>query len=124
LSPRPLDATSGWLGLFGHERLRRGRSAATIARSSDDGDNLRHVLNADLGFGQAGLREICVCRGRLDRCPRFNRSPYQNRLRPELGSLYHEPYVNTLLSQRKRRDVNGLYAKARCGEIAFFTGVP
>jgi adenylylsulfate kinase-like enzyme len=36
---------------------------------------------------------------------------------------FFEVYVNTTLEECERRDVKGLYAKARAGEIKDFTGI-
>ncbi len=99
-----------------------------------DGDSLRRTLNADLGFGEAeraenvrrigamaqhladsGMIAIVACIA-----PRHS---HRARLRDELGALYHEVYVKASLDVCERRDVKGLYAKARRGEIASFTGV-
>jgi adenylylsulfate kinase-like enzyme len=51
------------------------------------------------------------------------RASYRARLREALGALYHEIYVKAPLAVCEQRDVKGLYAKARRGEIAGFTGV-
>ena len=40
-----------------------------------------------------------------------------------LGGTYIEVYVNTPLNVCEQRDVKGLYAKARRGEIQQFTGI-
>ena len=44
-------------------------------------------------------------------------------VREKLGTLYTEIFVDTPLSVCERRDVKGLYAKARAGIIDEFTGV-
>jgi len=40
-----------------------------------------------------------------------------------LSDHFHEIYISTPLSVRESRDVKGLYAKARKGEIQHFTGI-
>ena len=54
-------------------------------------------------------------------------SPYQKdreRIRSIVGEKqYVEIFVNTPLEECERRDVKGLYAKARAGEIKNFTGI-
>ena len=40
-----------------------------------------------------------------------------------LGDVYKRQYVATPLGECERRDVKGLYAKARRGEIRDFTGI-
>ena len=99
-----------------------------------DGDSLRGTLNADLGFGEAERAENVRRVGAVARhvaesgmiaivaCIAPRRSQ-RARLRSELGALYHEIYVNAPLETCEARDVKGLYAKARRGEIAAFTGV-
>ena len=39
------------------------------------------------------------------------------------GGEYVEIFVDTPLAEAERRDVKGLYAKARAGELANFTGI-
>ncbi|HKW54628.1 MAG TPA: adenylyl-sulfate kinase [Stellaceae bacterium] len=99
-----------------------------------DGDSLRRTLNADLGFSEAeraeNVRRIGAVAQHLAEsgliaivaCIAPRRS-HRVRLRNELGALYHEVYVKASLDACERRDVKGLYAKARRGEIASFTGV-
>jgi adenylylsulfate kinase len=56
-------------------------------------------------------------------------SPYRStrqelkRLSSEAGHELIEVYVNAPLATVEERDVKGLYAKARAGEIAHFTGI-
>jgi bifunctional enzyme CysN/CysC len=99
-----------------------------------DGDSLRGGLNADLGFGEAeraeNVRRIGAVAQHLAAsgmiaivaCIAPRRSQ-RARLREALGALYHEIYVKASLEACERRDVKGLYAKARRGEIQSFTGV-
>lgn len=100
-----------------------------------DGDNLRHGLNADLGFSPADRRENIrrvgqVCRLLYDAglivLSAFI-SPYrQDRgqvraLHPPDGFL--EVHVDTPLAVCEQRDVKGLYARARAGDLPDFSGV-
>ncbi len=100
-----------------------------------DGDNIRFGLNRDLGFAPEeraeNIRRIGeVCRLMHDAglivLSAFI-SPYRadrdrvRDLHPE-GSFY-EVYVDTPLETCELRDVKGLYAKARAGEIAEFSGI-
>ncbi|HEX6841082.1 MAG TPA: adenylyl-sulfate kinase [Stellaceae bacterium] len=99
-----------------------------------DGDTLRRTLNADLGFSESeraeNVRRIGAMAQHLAEsgmiaivaCIAPRRS-YRARLRDALGALYHEIYVKAPLALCEQRDVKGLYAKARRGEIAGFTGV-
>ena len=100
-----------------------------------DGDNVRHGLNRDLGFSPTDRTENIrrvgeVCRlmhdaGLLVLCAFI--SPYRadrdavRDLHPPGG--FTEVYVDTPLHVCEARDVHGLYAKARRGEIAMFSGV-
>lgn len=99
-----------------------------------DGDNVRHGLCSDLGFS-AGDREENIRRiGEL--AALFAQSglivitafisPYQRdrrQARIAAGENFHEIYLDASLDVCEGRDPKGLYAKARHGEIADFTGI-
>jgi bifunctional enzyme CysN/CysC len=100
-----------------------------------DGDNVRHGLNRDLGFSEAdrveNIRRVTeVARLLVDAglvvLVSFI-SPY--RAERELARSRFEPgefievFVDTPLAECERRDPKGLYAKARRGELANFTGI-
>ena len=100
-----------------------------------DGDNLRFGLNADLGFSpedrtenirRAG--EVCaLLRGAGAVVLASFVSPYR-RDRDRVRGLHPpgafvEVFVDAPLSVCEQRDPKGLYAKARAGAIADFTGV-
>ena len=100
-----------------------------------DGDNVRHGLNRDLGFTDA------------DRVENLRRVGEVARLMTEAGLVvlvsfiapfraeraaarglfaegdFLEAFVDTPLAEAERRDVKGLYAKARAGELPNFTGI-
>ena len=103
-----------------------------------DGDNLRHGLNGDLGFSpedrrenvrrtaevaalmaDAGVVALVVARLALPRRPRGRPGGCTS----GAGSPFLEVWVSTPLEECERRDPKGLYAQARAGEIADFTGV-
>jgi bifunctional enzyme CysN/CysC len=99
-----------------------------------DGDNVRHGLNKNLGF-QASDREENIRRiaevaklmndAGLIALASFI-SPYEIdriKAREIIGKEYIEIYVSTPLAECERRDVKGLYKKARAGEIPHFTGI-
>jgi bifunctional enzyme CysN/CysC len=99
-----------------------------------DGDTLRRSLNADLGFSESERAENVRRIGAIAQLVAENgqlaivaciapRAVYRERLRQALGPLFHEVYVKAPLAVCERRDVKGLYAKARRGEIAGFTGI-
>lgn len=100
-----------------------------------DGDNVRHGLNRDLGFAPEDRTENIrrvgeVCRLLHDAglvvLSAFI-SPYRadrdavRALHPDGGFL--EVFVDTPIEVCEERDVKGLYAKARAGEIAAFSGI-
>ena len=102
-----------------------------------DGDNLRHGLNADLGFSAADRSENIRRVGEVARLfadagvvalvPVI--SPYRadrDRVRgihAAVGLPFVEVFVDTPLEVCEARDAKGLYAKARAGEITGFTGI-
>jgi bifunctional enzyme CysN/CysC len=100
-----------------------------------DGDNVRHGLNKDLGFTQAdrveNIRRIAeVARLMTDAglivLVSFI-SPFRSerRMARELvaDGEFLEVFVDTPLEIAEQRDPKGLYAKARRGELANFTGI-
>ncbi|MBK9536963.1 MAG: sulfate adenylyltransferase subunit CysN [Flavobacteriales bacterium] len=100
-----------------------------------DGDNVRHGLNRDLGFTEAdrveNVRRVAeVARLMVDAglivLVSFI-SPYRNERRMARDLFaegeFVEVFVDTPLEECERRDVKGLYAKARRGELKNFTGV-
>ena len=100
-----------------------------------DGDNVRFGLNRDLGFSPADRTENIRRIGEV--CRLFQDagvvvltafiSPYRadrdrvRELHPE--SQFVEVFVDTALEVCEARDVKGLYAKARAGEIPEFSGI-
>lgn len=102
-----------------------------------DGDNLRHGLNADLGFSPADRAENVRRVGQVARLmadagvvalvPLI--SPYRaGRDAARAGHVaaglpFLEVHVDTPLEVCEQRDPKGLYAKARSGEITGFTGI-
>jgi bifunctional enzyme CysN/CysC len=100
-----------------------------------DGDNVRHGLNRDLGFTEAdrveNIRRVAeVARLLVDAglivvvafiSPyRAERQFARNLFEP---GEFIEVFVDTPLEECERRDVKGLYAKARRGELKNFTGI-
>jgi bifunctional enzyme CysN/CysC len=100
-----------------------------------DGDNVRHGLNRDLGFTEAdrveNIRRVTeVARLFVDAglivivsfiSPyRAERELARSRFGPE---EFREIFIDTPLEICERRDPKGLYAKARRGELANFTGI-
>lgn len=100
-----------------------------------DGDNVRHGLCADLGFSADDRQENIRRVGELSKL--FTEagvitltaliSPFlADRARVRSLVRYDEfveIYCNADLETCEQRDIKGLYARARCGEIADFTGI-
>ena len=102
-----------------------------------DGDNLRHGLNADLGFSMADRAEnlrrlahvasLLADSGQIVLVPAI--SPLEEhrelarRVSTESGVEFFEVFCDTPLADCEARDPKGLYAKARAGEITHFTGI-
>jgi bifunctional enzyme CysN/CysC len=100
-----------------------------------DGDNIRHGLSRDLGFADA------------DRVENIRRAGEVARLMTDAGIIvitafispfsaerkmvrdmmlpgeFIEIHIDTPLAEAERRDVKGLYKKARAGQLANFTGI-
>lgn len=100
-----------------------------------DGDDLRHGLNHDLGFSSedrvenvrrvAEVARLMVDAGLIVIVSVI--SPFQ-RQRAMARSLFApgefvEVFIDTPLAVCEQRDVKGLYAKARRGELTQFTGI-
>ena len=100
-----------------------------------DGDNIRKGINNDLTFSPEGRKEnirriaeianLLVDAGVVVLAAFV--SPYkkdrENIARIVGNDNFVEIFVNTSLEECERRDVKGLYKKARAGEIKDFTGV-
>jgi len=100
-----------------------------------DGDNIRFGLNRDLGFAPEDRTENIRRIGEV--CRLFQDaglvvltafvSPYtadREAVRAlHAASSFVEVFVDTPLEVCEARDVKGLYAKARAGEIPEFTGI-
>ncbi len=100
-----------------------------------DGDNVRHGLNKDLGFTET------------DRIENIRRVGEVARLMADAGLIvitafispfraeremvrammpdgeFHEIFIDTPLAEAEKRDVKGLYKKARAGQLKNFTGI-
>lgn len=99
-----------------------------------DGDNIRHGLNANLGFSPEDRAENIRRVGEVAALfadagfiviTAFI-SPYRSdrdRARSAAGEKFHEVYVKADLEVCEQRDPKGLYRRARAGEIAQFTGI-
>ena len=100
-----------------------------------DGDNVRHGLNKDLGFTEADRVENIRRVGEVAKLMtdaglivitafispfRSERDMVRSMMQP---GEFVEVFVDTPLEVAESRDVKGLYAKARAGELKNFTGI-
>ncbi len=100
-----------------------------------DGDNVRHRLNRDLGFSpgdrKENIRRIAETAKLMNDCGLFVItafiSPYRedrDAARQIIGDAqFIETYLSATIDICESRDPKGLYAKARAGDIAEFTGI-
>lgn len=106
-----------------------------ISTFSLDGDNIRQGINKDLSFAPedrtenirriAEIGHLMVDAGVVTLAAFV--SPYikdrENIKHIVGGDNFIEIYINTSLEECERRDVKGLYKKARAGEIKNMTGI-
>ena len=130
-----------WLtGLSGSGKSTVGRLAAGQLRDRGhhvevlDGDDVRQNLCAGLGFSRedrdVNVRRIAWVADLLSRNGVVTFvaavSPYRatrDEARARMGKRFVEVHVRASVDECERRDVKGLYERARAGEIQAFTGV-
>jgi bifunctional enzyme CysN/CysC len=100
-----------------------------------DGDNVRHGLNKDLGFTAqdrvenirrvAEVARLMVDAGLIVLVSFISPFRSERRMARELFAAgeFFEVFIDTPLAEAERRDVKGLYRKARRGELKNFTGI-
>jgi bifunctional enzyme CysN/CysC len=100
-----------------------------------DGDNVRHGLNKDLGFTAqdrvenirrvAEVSRLMVDAGLIVLVSFISPFRSERRMARDLFAPgeFLEVFVDTPLAEAERRDVKGLYKKARRGELKNFTGI-
>lgn len=115
---------------FEKHLYQQGRFTMTL-----DGDNVRHGLNKDLGFTEtdrvenirrvAEVSKLMVDAGLVVLVSFISPFRAERKLARDLFAPgdFLEVFVDTPLEECERRDVKGLYAKARRGEIKNFTGI-
>lgn len=108
----------------------RGRYAAVL-----DGDNVRTGINSNLGFSEADRTEnirriaevarLFVQNGAVVICCFVSPTiAIREQAKAIIGAHdFVEIFIDTPLEECERRDVKGLYAKARAGEVKDFTGI-
>jgi adenylylsulfate kinase len=114
------------------EQTLHGRGILT---QSLDGDILRAGINADLGFSEehrlenirrtAEIARLFANCGIITICSLISPTEAVRRVaRSIIGEVdYREVFINCPLEECEKRDVKGLYKKARNGEIKDFTGI-
>jgi len=100
-----------------------------------DGDNIRHGLNKDLGFTQAdrieNIRRIGEVARLMTDAGLIVLTAFISPFRAERELVrsmlpageFIEIFIDTPLAEAEKRDVKGLYKKARSGELPNFTGI-
>src|SRR5688500_3488989 len=100
-----------------------------------DGDNVRHGLNRDLGFTEAdrieNIRRVGEVAKLMADAGLIVLTAFISPFRAERHMVrrmmtegeFIEVFVDTPLEEAEKRDVKGLYAKARAGELPNFTGI-
>jgi bifunctional enzyme CysN/CysC len=128
----PASGKSTVAAAFEERLVSSGRPAYRL-----DGDNLRHGLNGDLGFGAADRAENVRRTAEAARLladagtvavvslvsPYAEGRESARRIHEEAGLEFIEVFVDTPLEECERRDPKGLYARARRGEIEEMTGI-
>ena len=100
-----------------------------------DGDNIRSGINNNIGFSEADRREnirriaevskLFVDCGIVTLAAFISPTHAMRHMAADIigQNDFLEIYVSTPIKECERRDVKGLYAKARRGEIKDFTGI-
>ena len=108
----------------------RGRFCVVL-----DGDNVRTGINSNLGFSDtdrtenirriAEVAKLFVQQGVIVICCFVSPTiAIREQAKGIIGATdFHEVFIDTPLEVCEQRDVKGLYAKARAGEVKDFTGI-
>lgn len=100
-----------------------------------DGDNIRSGINANLGFSAEDRREnirrvaevakLFVDTGIITIAAFVSPTEELRQLAQQIigEDDFKEIYISTPIEECERRDVKGLYARARRGEVKNFTGI-
>jgi adenylylsulfate kinase len=131
-----------WMvGLSGSGKSTLARAAENTLHQQEkftmllDGDNLRTGVNNNLGFSEEDRREnirraaevaklFANC-GVVTICSLISPTNNIRQMAQDIigRDTYYEVYIDCPLEVCEKRDVKGLYAKARRGEIKQFTGI-
>lgn len=128
-------------GLSGSGKSTLASALETFLHNQDfntyilDGDNVRSGLNKDLDFGEEGRKEnirriaevsnLFVDAGLVVLTAFISPFKEDRQTAKNLvgASNFVEVFVDTPIEVCEKRDVKGLYAKARAGKIPNFTGI-
>jgi len=100
-----------------------------------DGDNVRHGLNRDLGFTEAdrieNIRRVGEVAKLMTDAGLIVITAFISPFRAERDMVrtmlpegeFIEVFIDTPLAEAEKRDVKGLYKKARAGQLKNFTGI-
>jgi bifunctional enzyme CysN/CysC len=100
-----------------------------------DGDNVRHGLNKDLGFTEAdrieNIRRVGEVAKLMADAGLIVITAFISPFRAEREMVramipdgeFFEIFIDTPLAEAEKRDVKGLYKKARAGDLKNFTGI-
>lgn len=116
--------------LLEFQLFQRGHSTYSL-----DGDNIRSGLNYDLGFSredrEENIRRIAEVGKLFVDAGLITVAAFVSPLKSDRSLVrkivgehnFLEVYIKTSVQVCEKRDVKGLYAKARAGEISNFTGI-
>jgi len=100
-----------------------------------DGDNVRHGLNRDLGFTEAdrieNIRRVGEVAKLMSDAGLIVITAFISPFRAERDMVramlpegeFIEVFIDTPLAEAEKRDIKGLYKKARAGQLKNFTGI-
>jgi adenylyl-sulfate kinase len=117
------------------KEMKQVLEAKGIVTALLDGDNLRFGLNSNLGFSDddrienirraAEVAKLIVSSGVCVICCFITPNKQAQEIVSELipKEKLFSVYISTSIEECEKRDVKGLYAKARAGEVKGFTGI-
>jgi adenylylsulfate kinase len=97
------------------DEIRQGLSRGLRFSEAERSENIRRIAEVARLLSSQGITVIVAAITPL--------SKHRRLARHIVGAAYREVYVKASLAACERRDVKGLYARARRGEVAQFTGV-
>src|SRR5690349_4662246 len=110
-----LQARGVPVAILDGDEIRRGLSQGLGFSDADRCENIRRIAEVAHLLNSQGFIVIVAAISPLNK--------HRGMARKIVGAAYREVYVKASLSDCERRDVKGLYARARRGQVAKFTGV-